>query len=80
MPILGLFGGKDLQVTIAQKKDRMKNALLKSNTTYHFETFSEANHYFQKAKTGPREEYATLDKLFVKGFIDTVSKWILENK
>ena len=79
VPVLGLFGGKDLQVTIAQNKDRMENALLKSNTAYHFEMFSEANHYFQKAKTGQREEYATLGKHFVDGFTDIVSNWVLEN-
>lgn len=79
MPVLGLFGGKDLQVTIAQNKDRMENALLKSKGAYQFNTFSNANHYFQKAGTGRRDEYASLDKQFVEGFVDTISGWILEN-
>ncbi|WP_286232814.1 alpha/beta hydrolase family protein [Thalassotalea sediminis] len=77
IPVLGLFGGKDLQVTIAQNKDRMENALLKSKTRYQFETFNDANHYFQQADTGLREEYATLEKHFVDGFVDTLSNWIL---
>lgn len=79
VPVLALFGGRDLQVTIDQNKDRMENALLNSNTSYRFMTFADANHYFQKANTGLREEYATLDKKFVDGFIDTISSWIVNN-
>ncbi|MDM7861148.1 alpha/beta hydrolase [Alteromonas sp. ASW11-36] len=77
VPVLALFGGKDLQVTIEQNKDRMENALLKSAATYKFVTFKDANHYFQKANTGQREEYATLEKRFVDGFAGTIAKWIL---
>ncbi|BBN81838.1 hypothetical protein PA25_18230 [Pseudoalteromonas sp. A25] len=79
IPVLGLFGGKDLQVTIAQNKDIMERALLKSKTSYHFEIFTDANHYFQKAKTGQRQEYATLDKRFVDGFVEKIANWILDN-
>lgn len=79
VPVLGLFGGKDLQVTIDQNKDRMENALLKSEATYHFVTFNDANHYFQKAKTGLRDEYEALDKAFVDGFLESISTWILDD-
>ena len=77
VPVLGLFGVLDFQVPIHQNKDRMENALLKSGTDYHFITFDKANHFFQKATTGSREEYATLDKNFVKGFLDEISNWIV---
>jgi len=80
VPVLGLFGGKDLMVTIDQNKDRMENALLKSDATYHFVTFNDANHYFQKAKTGLRDEYGTLDNVFVDDFLDEISTWILDNE
>lgn len=78
IPVLSLFGGKDLQVTIDQNKDRMEMALLKSKTRYHFKTFNGANHYFQKAYTGKRDEYGNLDKKFVSGFLDSISNWLLE--
>ncbi len=78
IPVLGLFGGKDLQVTIAQNKDRMENALLKSGTIYDFLTFNEANHYFQKAVTGQKEEYGTLVPKFVDNFSRAISAWILK--
>lgn len=79
VPVLSLFGGLDFQVPIHQNKDRMENALLKSGTDYHFITFEKANHFFQKATTGSREEYATLEKKFVDGFLDEISSWILDN-
>ncbi|GGK34362.1 hypothetical protein GCM10007962_31000 [Yeosuana aromativorans] len=79
VPVLGLFGGLDFQVPLEQNKDRMENALLKSGTDYHFITFDNANHFFQKAKTGKRSEYATLEKKFVEGFLNEISSWILEN-
>ena len=79
VPVLGLFGGLDFQVTIDQNKDRMESSLLKSGTDYHFITFETANHFFQDAITGSREEYGTLEKKFVDGFLNEISSWILEN-
>jgi len=79
LPVLGLFGGLDFQVPIFQNKDRMENALLKSGTDYHFITFDDANHFFQKATSGSREEYATLEKKFVDGFLDEISSWVIDN-
>lgn len=78
VPVLGLFGGLDFQVPIHQNKDRMENALLKSGTDYHFAIFDNANHFFQKAKTGRRDEYRTLEKKFVNNFLNEISFWILE--
>ena len=77
VPVLSLFGGKDLQVTIDQNKDRMENALLRAKNSYHFVTFSDANHYFQAAETGKREEYESLAKAFVGGFLEEISAWII---
>lgn len=77
VPVLGLFGGLDYQVPIFQNKDRMENALLKSGADYHFITFKDANHFFQKATTGSREEYAILEKKFIDGFLDEISNWIV---
>lgn len=77
IPVLSLFGGLDFQVPIHQNKDRMENALLKSGSNYEFKTFNHANHFFQKAITGQREEYANVDKAFVEGFLEMISDWIL---
>lgn len=79
-PVLGLFGGKDLQVTIDQNKDTMEKALLTAGVNYHFSTFEHANHYFQHAESGLRKEYPTLDKQFIDGFLNTISSWIVHNE
>ena len=79
VPVLSLFGGLDFQVPIFQNKDRMENALLKSGTDYHFITFDKANHFFQMATTGSRDEYTTLEKKFVDGFLNEISSWIRDN-
>ncbi|NVK56105.1 MAG: alpha/beta fold hydrolase [Alteromonadaceae bacterium] len=57
-PVLGLFGGKDLQVTIQQNKDAMEKALLRAGLEYTFATFNNANHHFQPAISGHRAEYS----------------------
>ena len=79
IPVLALFGGKDKQVTIDQNKDQLEDALLEAKTLHSIRIFNDANHYFQKARTGDREEYSSLEKRFVDGFLNTISKAILEN-
>lgn len=77
VPVLSLFGGLDFQVPIHQNKDRMENALLKSGSNFEFKTLYNANHFFQNARTGKREEYSELKKAFVDGFLNVISDWIL---
>ncbi len=78
-PVLALFGGKDMQVAARQNLPVMEQAFKKgSNRDATLKIIPEANHLFQQAKTGSPSEYATLDKAFVPGFLDTISSWILE--
>lgn len=79
IPVLGLFGGLDKMVTIEQNKDRMERALLRSSANFQAITFDKANHFFQTANTGNREEYGTLEKAFVEHFLEEISNWLLEN-
>ena len=76
IPVLALFGGKDYQVSIEPNKDVMEKALLNSKSRFRFITYNDANHYFQAAKTGKREEYRALEHEFVAGFLDDISNWI----
>lgn len=78
IPVLALFGGKDQQVTIAQNKDVMERALQRSGSQFEFETFDNANHFFQAAVTGQRAEYSQLEKSFVPEFAENISSWILQ--
>jgi pimeloyl-ACP methyl ester carboxylesterase len=78
-PVLALFGEKDMQVSPGQNLAVMEQAFKKGgNPDVTFKVFPEANHLFQKAKTGSPSEYATLEKAFVPGFLETISSWILE--
>jgi len=76
-PVLMLFGGLDTQITVAQNKAIMEEALA-NNKNVETKVFENANHLFQKAKTGSPMEYSTLEKEFVEGFEEYLSKWILE--
>ena len=78
-PVLALFGGKDTQVAVRQNLPVMEQAFKKGgNRDATIKILPEANHLFQKAGTGSPSEYATLEKAFVPGFLDTISSWILE--
>jgi len=76
-PVLALFGELDLQVLPSQNEEPMKKALEKSgNKDYIIKLFPKANHLFQSATNGSPNEYGTLPKEFVEGFLDYVSGWI----
>jgi hypothetical protein len=78
-PVLALFGERDTQVSPKQNMPAMEKAFRKGgNRDVTFKVFPEANHLFQKAVTGSPSEYASLEKAFVPGFLDTISSWILE--
>jgi pimeloyl-ACP methyl ester carboxylesterase len=79
-PVLALFGELDLQVPPSQNKGPMEEALSKSGTKdYKIVLMPKANHLFQSASTGSPNEYASLPKEFVPGFLDTMANWILEH-
>jgi pimeloyl-ACP methyl ester carboxylesterase len=78
-PVLLLFGGKDLQVSVNQSEGPMVKALQEGgNTDYTVKTFPDANHLFQTASTGSPMEYSVLPKEFTPGFLETVTEWILK--
>jgi hypothetical protein len=78
-PVLLLFGELDLQVPPHQNKEPMETALKEGgNTNFKTIVFPKANHLFLSAITGSPDEYNKLPKEFVPGFIDEITKWILE--
>lgn len=80
IPVLGLFGGKDVQVADEQNAPALEAVLTEAgNENFEIVIFENANHFFQEAETGSVEEYATLPAEFTEGFLDTISDWILEN-
>lgn len=77
IPVFGIFGGKDTQVTIEQNYEAFNEVCRDNNLDCTTQIFNEANHLFQKAETGMATEYATLPKEFVDGFTADIADWIL---
>jgi uncharacterized protein len=78
-PVLVLLGEKDLQVPAEPNRLAIVAALAKGgNPDVTVKVFAGANYLYQAAVTGGVSEYATLKKEFVPGFLDTISRWILE--
>ncbi|TYP91704.1 hypothetical protein LX73_2530 [Fodinibius salinus] len=76
IPVLALFGGKDVQVLAGKNKPPIKAALESAGVPYRIEVFEQANHLFQKADTGLPQEYGTLPNQFLDKFTSTIIEWI----
>jgi len=77
VPVLMTFGELDLQVSAAQNKPKMEEALTSGgNKNFKSIVFPKANHLYQEAKTGSPGEYNELKKEFVPGFLDTIADWL----
>ncbi len=76
VPVYAAFGEKDTQVPPALNESPVRAALA-ANRGATVKVYPDANHLFQKARTGQVAEYGVLDKAFVTGLLDDVSAWIL---
>ena len=80
VPVLALFGGKDLQVPAESNRLAMEEVFAKSGHKDHrIVVMPEANHLYQQANTGSVSEYTTLKKEFLPGFLDLLATWIGEH-
>lgn len=75
VPVFAAFGGLDTQVLPELNEDPMRRAL-SGNARATIKVYPEANHLFQRAKTGLVTEYAMLEKVFLPGLLDDVTTWI----
>jgi uncharacterized protein len=79
VPVLALFGEKDVQVPPQFNVDPVQAALAKAgNEDVAVKIIPGANHLFQAADTGGPNEYATLPKEFAPGVVDTIVDWLIE--
>ncbi len=76
-PMLALYGGKDLQVPAELDRDALERAAGGEGHDLTVRVFPEANHLFQKARTGSVEEYGVLPREFVDGMPQAITEWIL---
>jgi pimeloyl-ACP methyl ester carboxylesterase len=77
IPVLALFGGKDVQVDAEQNAPAVEAALAEAgNEDYEVVVLPNANHLFQEAETGGLSEYATLPAEFAPDFLPTILEWL----
>lgn len=77
VPVLALFGGKDVQVDEEQNIPLMEAAFAQgSNEDVEIVNFPNANHLFQEAETGNIDEYETLPFEFTPDFLPTIVEWL----
>lgn len=79
VPVLGIFGGKDVQV-IAESNEAALRASLAGAGNEDVTTLviPDANHLFQEAETGAFTEYSQLAPEFIDGFVEAVVDWMVE--
>lgn len=75
-PILFVFGGNDQQVPSGMMLARLKS--LTKSKQFVIKVFPDANHLFQRAKTGAVSEYGILPKKFTEGFLEFLVEWLKE--
>jgi uncharacterized protein len=75
VPVLAIFGGKDIQVDATSSTDALA-ALDLDPDLWTIVTLPDANHLFQAAETGNVDEYATLPFEFTAEFIPTILNWL----
>lgn len=79
IPVLGLWGANDKQVSSNQNLEPIKNALkLAKNKNFKLITFDKLNHLFQKSTTGLPDEYGLIEETFSVQVLEVIKDWILE--
>ena len=75
-PILGIYGCKDTQVPIQNSHELKKTLTQFRNLDYTIKEIENANHLFQRCKTGYPSEYSTVPKLLIPEVLVLMSEWI----
>ena len=78
VPVLALFGEKDLQVPPEQSADEVRAALTRGgNPDATIRIMPGLNHLFQQAATGSPTEYPSIEETFNEAALSEVSEWIV---
>jgi pimeloyl-ACP methyl ester carboxylesterase len=75
VPVLALFGGKDVQVPPAQSVPPMERAF-QGNRAATVRTYSDLNHLFQHAQTGLVDEYGRIEETIAPQVLKDIGDWI----
>ncbi len=78
IPVLALFGEKDLQVPAEENRAALAGALREAeNPDVTIRVLPSLNHLFQTAETGSPMEYAQIEETFAPVALEAVSSWII---
>lgn len=78
IPVLALFGEKDLQVESQVNAEAVRASLAAAgNPDHEVRSLPGLNHLFQHAKTGGIEEYAEIEETFAPEALSTIGDWIV---
>jgi pimeloyl-ACP methyl ester carboxylesterase len=79
VPVLAIFGGKDVQVMAESNEAALREALAAAgNEDVTTLILPDANHLFQEAVTGSVSEYGDLAPAFIDGFVEAVVDWTVD--
>ncbi len=79
VPVLALYGEKDLQVDPRQNLPEVRKALEQGgNPDFTVEELPGLNHLFQKANTGSPSEYHSIEETIDPVALDAIREWIVE--
>lgn len=79
IPVLALFGERDLQVPPAQSKTPLESALqVAGHPASRVVELPRLNHLFQAAATGAPAEYATIEETMNAAALELIGSWIVE--
>lgn len=77
VPVLALFGEKDLQVSPTQNMPELEKALREGgNQDVSAQTLPGLNHLFQTAETGGIDEYGRIEETFSPQALQIIGDWI----
>lgn len=78
VPVLALFGEKDLQVAASINSKALVAGLKKAgNKDVKVHTFDGLNHLFQHSDTGSPSEYGVIEETFAPEALEMIGEWIL---
>ncbi len=79
VPVLALFGDKDMQVVADENMPAIAHALRDAgDKDVTIRNLKGLNHMFQDAGTGSPDEYATIEQTMSPEVLDIVTHWILD--
>ncbi len=77
VPVLALFGERDIQVDASVNAPIVEAALAAAETEdYEVHVLEELNHLFQHAETGAISEYRMIEETFAPEALELISDWI----